>query len=78
MEINPALSEIAQSRLALEGIKNVTLYIGDGATGWSAAAPYDVIVYTGSTQLRPIAAEKMLTVGGRLFVVTGEAPIMYV
>lgn len=76
VEINPALSEIAQSRLALEGIKNVTLYIGDGATEWSAAAPYDVIVYTGSTQLRPIAAEKMLTVGGRLFVVTGEAPIM--
>ena len=81
VEINPALSEIAQSRLALEGIKNVTLYIGDGCvsdspTGWPTAAPYDVIVYTGSTQLRPINAEKMLTVGGRLFVVTGEAPIM--
>jgi len=76
VEINPALSEIAQSRLSSEGINNVTLYIGDGAAGWATAAPYDVIVYTGSTQLRPIAAEKMLTVGGRLFVVTGEAPIM--
>lgn len=76
VEINPALSEIAKSRMAAEGISNVTLYVGDGADGWSAAAPYDVIVYTGSTQLRPLAAEKMLAIGGRLFVVTGEAPIM--
>ncbi len=76
VEINPALSEIAQSRLAAEGISNLTLYVGEGANGWPAAAPYDVIVYTGSTQLRPLAAEKMLSVGGRLFVVTGEVPIM--
>ena len=76
VEINSALSEIAQSRLALEGINNATLSVGDGSVGWSAAAPYNVIIYTGSTQLRPIAAEKMLAVGGRLFVVTGEAPIM--
>lgn len=76
VEINPALSEIAGKRLAAEGIRNVTLYIGDAANGWPAEAPYDVIVYTGSMQLRPIAAEKMLTVGGRLFVVIGEAPIM--
>lgn len=76
VEINPALSEIAQKRLAAEGINNVTLYIGDASVGWSTAAPYDVIIFTGSTQLRPLAAEKMLSVGGRLFVVTGEAPIM--
>ena len=76
VEINPALSEIAQTRLSQENIRNVTLHIGDGAMGWASDAPYDVIVYTGSTQLPPHAAEKMLNVGGRLFVVTGEAPIM--
>ncbi|MBA3697080.1 MAG: protein-L-isoaspartate O-methyltransferase [Methylotenera sp.] len=76
VEINPALSEVAQKRLALENIQNVTLHIDDGAVGWPSTAPYDVIVYTGSTQLHPTVAERMLAIGGRLFVVTGEAPIM--
>jgi protein-L-isoaspartate(D-aspartate) O-methyltransferase len=76
VEINPALSETAQARLAQENITNVTLHVGDGALGWTANAPYDVIVYTGSTQVYPSAVESMLAVGGRLFVVTGETPIM--
>lgn len=76
VEINPALSETAKVRLARENISNVTLHVGDGALGWAADAPYDVIVYTGSTQVYPKAVESMLKVGGRLFVVTGEAPIM--
>lgn len=76
VEINPALSETAKARLARENISNVTLHVGDGALGWAADAPYDVIVYTGSTQVHPKTVESMLSVGGRLFVVTGESPIM--
>ncbi|HSH53616.1 MAG TPA: protein-L-isoaspartate O-methyltransferase [Methylotenera sp.] len=76
VEIIPALSELAKTRLQQQKISNVTLHVGDAASGFAEAAPYDVIVFTGSMQLRPTAAEKMLNIGGRLFAVTGELPIM--
>lgn len=76
VEIIPALSELASARLQRQGIHNVTLHVGDAARGFAEAAPYDVIVFTGSMQLRPTAAEKMLNIGGRLFAVIGEMPIM--
>ncbi len=54
----------------------MTLHVADAANGYAVAAPYDVIIFTGSLQLRPTAAEKMLNVGGRLFAVIGALPIM--
>ncbi|HSG93639.1 MAG TPA: protein-L-isoaspartate O-methyltransferase [Methylotenera sp.] len=76
VEIHPELSTMAQARLQNQNIHNVTLHVADGANGYAAEAPYDVIVFTGSLPLRPLAAEKMLNVGGRLFAVIGEMPIM--
>ena len=76
VEINPALSILAGSRLLKQGIHNVTLHVDDASSGFANNAPYDVIVFTGSLQLRPIEAEKMLNIGGRLFAVVGEMPIM--
>lgn len=76
VEIHPELSVVAKNRLEKQKIRNVTLYVADAANGFAPAAPYDVIVFTGSLQLRPTAAEKMLNVGGRLFAVVGDLPIM--
>ncbi len=76
VEIHPELSAQAQARLDQLKIRNVTLHVADAANGFAAAVPYDVIVFTGSMPLRPVAAEKMLKVGGRLFAVIGEMPIM--
>lgn len=76
VEINPALSKIAKARLEKQHIRNVTFHIEDGVNGFPDNAPYDIIVFTGSLPLRPLDAEKMLNTGGRLFVVTGEKPIM--
>lgn len=76
VEIYPALSAIAKNRLDQQNIRNVTLHVADAANGYAAAAPYDVIIFTGSLPLRPTAAEKMLNVGGRLFAVIGVLPIM--
>jgi protein-L-isoaspartate(D-aspartate) O-methyltransferase len=76
VEIYPALSAIAKNRLDQQNIRNVTLHVADAANGYAVAAPYDVIIFTGSLQLRPTAAEKMLNVGGRLFAVIGALPIM--
>jgi len=76
VEIHQELSDIAKTRLQKQNIHNVTLYVGDAANGFAEAAPYDVIVFTGSMPLRPTTAENMLNVGGRLFAVIGEMPIM--
>ena len=77
VEIQPELSAIAAARLQKQNIFNVTLHVADAANGYAPNAPYDVIVFTGSLQLRPDAAESMLNVGGRLFAVVGDLPIMH-
>ncbi|NOU25496.1 MAG: protein-L-isoaspartate O-methyltransferase [Methylotenera sp.] len=76
VEIIPELSSLANTRLQQHHINNVSLHIADGANGYAAEAPYDVIVFTGSLQLHPIVAEQMLNIGGRMFAVVGELPIM--
>jgi protein-L-isoaspartate(D-aspartate) O-methyltransferase len=76
VEVIPELSKIAAKRFEQNGIYNVTSVVADGATGYSLAAPYDVIVFCGSLSLYPKVAENMLNVGGRMFAVVGDAPIM--
>jgi protein-L-isoaspartate(D-aspartate) O-methyltransferase len=66
----------AKQILARQGILNVSLACGDGALGWSEGAPYDVIVLTGSTPVLPDSLLQQLKVGGRLFAVVGDAPVM--
>ena len=76
IEIRPELSKLAEARLKKQKINNVTLHVADAVNGFIETAPYDVIVFTGALPLRPIVAEKMLKMGGRLFAVTGALPIM--
>lgn len=76
VEINAELSKIARARLQLQQIHNVSLIVGDGAQGWQAQAPYDVIVFTGALALPPLLAQQQLNLGGRLFAVIGNAPVM--
>lgn len=76
VEIIPELSAQARTRLDAHNINNVVLEAGDAAQGWPAQAPYDVIVYTGSLPLLPQHVQQQLNVGGRLFAVVGEPPVM--
>jgi protein-L-isoaspartate(D-aspartate) O-methyltransferase len=76
VELNPALAKVAQQRITAHGLANVTVTVGDAAQGWPAGAPYDVIVFTGSLPVMPEQVQQQLTMGGRLFVVVGEAPVM--
>jgi protein-L-isoaspartate(D-aspartate) O-methyltransferase len=76
VEIHQELSDLAKARLQKYNIHNVSLHVADAVNGFAQAAPYDVIVFSGSLQLRPTAAEKMLKIGGRLFAVIGEMPVM--
>jgi protein-L-isoaspartate(D-aspartate) O-methyltransferase len=76
VEIVPELSAQAGARLKQQGIHNVSLIVADAANGFAAEAPYDVIVFAGSLHIYPVAVEQMLKIGGRMFVVHGDLPIM--
>lgn len=76
VEIEPALSEMAKSHLLPYHRENVTLEVGDASHGWGNGAKYDVIVLTGSTPVLPVAFQNSLNIGGRLFAIVGEAPVM--
>ncbi len=76
VEIVPAFSAAAATKLTTHGITNVTLDVGDAARSWSVHAPYDVIVLTGSVPLLPDAFQQNLSAGGRLLAVVGEPPVM--
>jgi protein-L-isoaspartate(D-aspartate) O-methyltransferase len=76
VEIAEVFIEVAGSRLAQHGIRNVTLEQGDAAAGWDKHGPYDVIVLTGSVPVLSAAFQQSLAAGGRLFAVVGEAPAM--
>ncbi|MGD8925794.1 MAG: protein-L-isoaspartate O-methyltransferase [Thioalkalispiraceae bacterium] len=65
-----------KTRLHDDGILNVTLEIGDAAQGWPQHGPYDVIAVTGSLPLLPRDIQESLAVGGRLFVIVGDSPVM--
>ncbi|MEC5215749.1 protein-L-isoaspartate(D-aspartate) O-methyltransferase [Actimicrobium sp. GrIS 1.19] len=76
IEIEPELQALAQTNLRNYGIDNVDVMLGDGAHGWVGAAPYDVIVISGSMPLLPPEFLEQIKVGGRIVCVLGEAPVM--
>jgi protein-L-isoaspartate(D-aspartate) O-methyltransferase len=76
VEIKPALLETARQRLAEHGFDNITLEEGDAADGWDQAQPYNAICVTGSLPVLSQGLRENLQIGGRLFAVVGEAPVM--
>jgi protein-L-isoaspartate(D-aspartate) O-methyltransferase len=76
VEIDPKLTDFGRRNLESHGVDNVVLELGDAARGWPKQAPYQVIVLTGSTPVLPSAFLAQLDVGGRLFAVVGEPPVM--
>ncbi|HKQ24541.1 MAG TPA: protein-L-isoaspartate O-methyltransferase [Burkholderiales bacterium] len=69
-------SQSAARKLAAHEIGNVQLIIGEANEGWSALAPYDAILLTGSVPMLPEFFQRQLAVGGRLLAVVGEEPVM--
>ena len=76
VEIDEDLCEQAEKNLAKLNIDNVTITAGDAAKGWEQKQFYDAIAISASMPAIPEAYKKLLKVGGRLFVVTGQAPAM--
>jgi protein-L-isoaspartate(D-aspartate) O-methyltransferase len=80
VEISPELKAMAERNLKNYGVDNVDVVLGNGANGWEGsgpnAAPYDVIIISGSVPFLPDAFLKQVKVGGRILAVIGEAPVM--
>jgi len=76
VEIVPQLSDTAKQNLAAIRRNNITLETGDAAHGWGNGASYDAIVLTGSTPVLPTVFQNSLKVGGRLFAIVGDVPVM--
>lgn len=79
VEIDPELKAFAEHNLSNYGITNVDVVLGNGAQGWTnkgTDAPYDVIVISGSLPVLPEAFLKQIKVGGRIFAIVGESPVM--
>lgn len=76
VDINEDFMPQAQRNLSSLAIDNVTLQTGDASKGWAERPSYDVIVITGSMPEVPETYKQSLEVGGRLFVVVGDAPAM--
>jgi protein-L-isoaspartate(D-aspartate) O-methyltransferase len=80
IEIFEDLSRGAAANLAQAGIANVQLKVGDGAQDLAGlvggATRFDVIVLSASVPILPPALLDYLNIGGRLFAVIGDAPVM--
>ena len=72
-ECDSALVANAKSALAEIGLTNVTCKAAACADGDLAAAPYDVIVLNGATEVTPEALFGQLKEGGRLVGVSAES-----
>jgi len=75
IEIVPELSATAKQNLAAYHRNNIVLETGDASHGWRGGT-YDVIVLTGSTPVLPKKFQNSLNIGGRLFAIVGDAPLM--
>jgi protein-L-isoaspartate(D-aspartate) O-methyltransferase len=76
VEIKPELAELAKRNLLENGVVNAEVALGDGARGWPAAAPYDVICVSGGLPVLPQEILEQLKIGGRLAAFVGTAPVM--
>lgn len=75
IEIVEEFAVAARQKLASTGILNVTVESGD-ASVLDDDRGYDAIALTGAMPVYDPRFESMLNLGGRLFVVTGTAPVM--
>jgi protein-L-isoaspartate(D-aspartate) O-methyltransferase len=75
LEIFPELADAARRNLAALGMRDVEVLDAD-ALNFDSGARYGAIAVTASLPLYDARFERMLTPGGRLFVVVGAAPVM--
>ena len=84
LELFAQLADLARSNLAAAGVRNVDVVTADamqdgaqdGASGVPAGERFEAIAVTGSLPVYDDRFQRQLAVGGRLFVIVGDAPVM--
>lgn len=75
LEIFPELVELSRANLFAAAMNTVAVELADGMQLDEQSA-YDVIAVTGSLPLYDERFQRALRIGGRLFVVVGQSPVM--
>ena len=75
VDIVPEFTEAARQKLKVHGLNNVMLHTGDASQGWGQHR-YNAIAVTGSVAEVAEVWRQSLSLGGRLFVVVGQPPVM--
>lgn len=73
IERHAELAARAEANLRTLGFDDLTLHVGDGSTGWPAAAPYDRILVTAAApRIPPSLIDQLSPVAGRMVIPIGE------
>jgi protein-L-isoaspartate(D-aspartate) O-methyltransferase len=75
LEADEALAQQAKAALAATDGSQVTVVTAPLTAGWPAAAPYDVILLNGATEIVPEALGRQLKPNGRLACIFGRGPM---
>jgi protein-L-isoaspartate(D-aspartate) O-methyltransferase len=75
LEADASLAQQAKAVLAANGAAGVVVVSGPLVEGWAAAAPYDLILLDGATEIVPDALGRQLKPDGRLVCMFGGSPI---
>ena len=76
VDINENLTAMAEKNLLALNINNVNFTTGDASKTWDQKRSYNVIVISAAVETIPESYKKLLKTGGRMFIVSGEAPAM--
>jgi len=80
LELFAELADLSRSNLATAGVRNAEIVTADamqdGAQGAADGARYEAIAVTGSLAVYDERFQRQLEIGGRLFVIVGDAPVM--
>jgi protein-L-isoaspartate(D-aspartate) O-methyltransferase len=75
LELFPELAELARRNVSSLGLRDIDI-IAQDATRLDSDARYDVVAVTASLPIPDERFQRQLAVGGRLFVVVGQPPVM--
>ncbi|VAW65304.1 Protein-L-isoaspartate O-methyltransferase [hydrothermal vent metagenome] len=76
LEIDSKLAQLAEQNLQQLSISNINISCADGLDMNNIKKKYDIIVLTGSVSKISKELKNTLTVNGRLFAISGTAPVM--
>ncbi len=74
LEEDAALAQRARDALVAVDAAHVTVVTGPLTAGWPSAAPYDLILLNGATEIAPDALGRQLKPDGRLACILGRTP----